>query len=185
MHSLIRGLLSTILLLALSQQAASQSVVVSTSYSQAVTFTGNRVLATVSVPIPITMTVAGAASPAASSNRASNAGGTVVTVGGNSQSVSNGGVVTVGASQASGAASNGGANASSTPTTTYPAAPAATIDPNSVAPYPGQTNAAGQVLGPDDSYHVNAGFRTVETGVAFAGTFAAVLVGGAQLIHLL
>ncbi|KAG8924111.1 hypothetical protein FRC00_005468 [Tulasnella sp. 408] len=184
MHSLIRGLLSTILLLALSQQAASQSVVVSTSYSQAITFTGNRQIATVSVPIPITMTVAGA-SPAASSNRASNAAGTVVTVGGNNQSVSNGGVVTVGASQASGAASNGGANASSTPTTTYPAAPAATVDPNSVAPYPGQTNAAGQVLGPDDSYHVNAGFGTVETGVALAGTFAAVLVGGAQLIHLL
>ncbi|KAG8893760.1 hypothetical protein FRC01_013362 [Tulasnella sp. 417] len=184
MHSLIRGLLSTILLLALSQQAASQSVVVSTSYSQAITFTGNRQIATVSVPIPITMTVAGAASPAASSNRASNAGGTVVTVGGNSQSpVSNGGVVTVGASQAA----SGGANpsASSTPTTTYPAAPAATIDPNSVAPYPGQTNGAGQVLGPDDNYHVNAGFGTVEAGVAMAGTFAAVLVGGAQLIHLL
>ncbi|KAG8944841.1 hypothetical protein FRC04_001374 [Tulasnella sp. 424] len=182
MHSLIRSLLSTILLLALSQQAASQSVIVSTSFSQAITFTGNRVLATVSVPIPITVTVGGASPAATGGASASGNGGTVVTVGG-SQAVSNGGVVTVGASQASGAAS-GAASASSTPSTTYPAAPATTVDPNSVAPYPGQTNAAGQQLGPDDNYHA-AGFRTVESGIALVGTLAAIVVGGAQLVHLL
>ncbi|KAG8983046.1 hypothetical protein FRB90_006344 [Tulasnella sp. 427] len=177
MHSLIRGLTSTILLLALSQQGASQSVSVSTSFSQAVTFTGNRVLATVSVPVPITITIG--ANPAATHGAsASNAGGTLDTFGGSSQAVSNGGVVTVGAS------SQAGASASASPTTTYPAAPATTVDPNSAAPYPGQTNAAGQVLGPDDNYHA-AGFRTVETSVALVGTLAAIVVGGAQLAHLL
>ncbi|KAG8983052.1 hypothetical protein FRB90_006339 [Tulasnella sp. 427] len=176
MHSLIRGLLSTILLLALSQQGASQSVSVSTSFSQAVTFTGNRVLATVSVPVPITITI-GANAAATHAASASNAGGTLVTVGGSSQAVSNGGMVTVGASSQAGASA-------STPTTTYPAAPATTVDPNSAAPYPGQTNAAGQVLGPDDNYHA-AGFRTVETSVALIGTLAAIVVGGAQLAHLL
>lgn len=132
-----------------------------------------------SVPIPITLTVGGASPAATNAASASGNGGTVVTVGG-SQAVSNGGVVTVGASQASQPA----ASASSTPSTTYPAAPATAVDPNSVAPYPGQTNAAGQQLGPDDNYHA-AGFRTVESGIALVGTLAAIVVGGAQLVHLL
>ena len=86
--------------------------------------------------------------------------------------VTNGGVVTLGASN-----SNGNVvQVTAAATTTFPPAPAATIDPNSQAPFPGATQ-NGVQYGPGDNY-IAAADRRAQLGVG-----ALALVAGGMVVQ--
>ncbi|KZV71327.1 hypothetical protein PENSPDRAFT_684728 [Peniophora sp. CONT] len=167
----MRSFLTALLLAPLAVWAQSASVSVSTSFLVTNVLTvsnGNRVFATISSAIPITITAAAASSSATGSAAASGSGnGTTA--------------ATTGSTNGTTAASTSTSSTSSSP---LPTAVASNVNGggsalNGGAPTPGASGAGG-IYGPDDGYHVSGAVRAA-AAVAMAGLAAG---AGALLVLL-
>ncbi|VDB99667.1 unnamed protein product [Peniophora sp. CBMAI 1063] len=160
----MRSFLTALLLIPLAVWAQSQSVSVSTSFLVTNVLTvsnGNRVFATISSAIPITITAAAASSTgSATGSVTGSAGNSTATGSASGNSTSN----------ASGASSTA---TSSTSTSPLPTAVASTINGggdgyNGGAPTPGASGANG-MYGPDDGYHVSGALAVHAAAMALTG----------------